>query len=168
MAQTYGDNFKLTLAIDAKNTVDIGTAKYNPTYTYESTFTNGTGDDQAELVFTDERSLAASTGEDLDLYGNLSDQFGTLINGATLKCLVVEAKSTNGGNIVVGGASANALAALFADTSDKINVKPGGLFAWRAPNTGITITDSTGDKLRIENSDSGAGATYKIIMVFTD
>ena len=168
MALSYNDNLKLTLSINAQNSVDIGTAKYTPTYTYESTFTNGTGSSQAEIVFTDERTLAASTSEDLDLYGSLADQFGNTINGATLKRLIVEASPTNGDNILVGGAASNTFAAIFDAGSNKVKVFPGGLFAWSVPGTGATITNSSADLLRIENADSGAEATYKIIMVFTD
>ena len=129
------------------------------------TVANGTGADQADLVFRDQRTLAATTGEDLDLAGSLTDSFGTTITFARVKMLYVASAAANGDTIAVGGAAANQFINWVANATDIVNVSPGGAFMLFAPGaTGYAVTAGTGDLLKIYNAHSAEG-TYDIVIV---
>jgi len=128
---------------------------------------NGTSANQADLVFRDQRTLALSTSENLDLAGSLTDAYGTTLTFVKVKLIYVKAKSDNGGNIIVGGAASNAFVGPFADSTDKVKVPAGGMYQVADAGTGWTVTAGTGDILKIENDDGSATGTYDIIIVGT-
>jgi len=131
------------------------------------TIENGTSADQADLVFRDQRTLALSTSENLDLAGGLTDAYGTTITFVKVKLIYVKAKSDNGGNIIIGGAAANTFVGPFADATDKVKVPAGGMFQVGDATTGWTVTAGTGDILKVENDDGSDSGTYDIIIVGT-
>ena len=127
---------------------------------------NGTGADQADLVWHDQRTLALSTSEDLDLSGVLTDAFGTAVSFARVKAIIVSAASTNGALIQVGGAVGNQFINWVADATDKVQVRAGGSFMLMAPDaTAYAVTAATGDLLRITNTDGAAQAVYDIYII---
>lgn len=153
------------MEITLKGDADLGRNSFDLEKFADVVLSQGTGNNQADTVFADNRTLAGSATEDLDLAGgSLSDPVGVALTFATVKAILVRAGAGNGGNIVVGGDINDA--PLFSDATDKIPVLPGGTFLWVAPSTGITITASTGDILQIENTDAAA-ATYDIIIIGT-
>jgi len=159
---------ELRLTFDAG--AELGTATddaIDPTNYFAWTVANGTSADQADLIFRDQRTLALSTSENLDLAGGLTSVFGATLTFVKVKMIYVKAKSTNGGNIIVGGAAANAFVGPFADSSDKVNIPAGGLYHVADPTTGWTVTAGTGDILKIENDDGAAEGVYDIIIVGT-
>jgi hypothetical protein len=148
------------------NDLDLGS---DPSYSYKGGITinlaNGTGAGQADMVFADQRTIAASGTEDLDVSGGtLTDAFGATFTIAELKVLMVCAASGNTNNVVLGG-DANSVP--FLDTpATTIAIKPGGCFQLADPSAaGITVTDSSGDVIQVANSGAGTGVTYDIIVV---
>jgi len=130
------------------------------------TVANGTGANQADLVFRGQRTLALSTSEDLDLAGSLTDAYGATITFARVKMIYVKAASTNGGNIIIGGAAANTFVGSFSDASDKVELAAGQMYQVTAPDaTGWAVTAGTADILKVENDDGAAVGTYDIIIV---
>ena len=159
---------EIRLSFDAG--AELGTATddaIDPTNYFQWSVANGTSANQADLIFRDQRTLALSTSENLDLAGGLTSVFGAAITFVKVKLIYVKAKSDNGGNIIVGGAAANAFVGPFADSSDKINVPAGGMYQVADATTGWTVTAGTGDILKIENDDGAAEGTYDIIIVGT-
>jgi hypothetical protein len=144
------------------NDVTTPTETYNVTHTTD--WTNGTGDDQISKVWQDTRTINASTAEDLDLAGSLTDSFGNTVTFATVKFVYVSAASGNTNNVEVGGSAANTMLGIFDDATDKVLVKPGGVFYWEAPGTGATVTAGTGDKLNVNNSGAGTSVEYTIVI----
>jgi hypothetical protein len=127
---------------------------------------NGTGANQADRLFADRRTLAASASESLDLAGSLVDNLGATITFARVRALLVEASSANTNNVVVGGAASNAFASMFGDATDKFVVRPGGLVLLVAPGaTGYAVTAGTGDLLQVANSGGTTGVTYDITII---
>ncbi|WP_060880623.1 hypothetical protein [Streptomyces scabiei] len=127
----------------------------------------GTGAGQADKVFHDRRTLAASATEDLDLAGVLSDAFGAGITFARIKGLYIAAAPANANNVVVGAASSNAWATLLNATGT-ITLRPGGSFgamAGLADGTGWAVTAGTGDLLKVANSGAGTSVDYDVIIV---
>jgi len=145
---------------DVSTLVDILSAPYSATYA------DGTGANQANRIFRDRRTLAASTSEELDLAGGITDPYGTAITMARVKAIIIVSAAANGDVINVGGAAANAFASWVGDATDKIVLRPGACFALAATEaTGYAVTAGTGDLLKIENADSGDSATYDIIII---
>ncbi|MCI0685727.1 MAG: hypothetical protein L0Y54_00600 [Sporichthyaceae bacterium] len=127
---------------------------------------NGTGANQADRDFHKQNTLAASATEDLDLAGGLVDAFGAAITFARVKALVVAAAVANVNNVEIGGAGVNSFINWVADATDKIRVRPGGVFALFAPDaTGYPVTPATGDLLRIGNGGAGSSVTYDVIII---
>ena len=127
-------------------------------------FTTGSGANQANHAFADVRSLAASANETLDLYGGLTDGLGQTINFANIKAILIKADAANGGNIVVGAAASNPFLAGFAGTTPTFAIPPDGVFQIADP-AGWAVTNSSNDQLKIANSDSGAAASYTIVII---
>ena len=142
-------------------------AEFNALSKTEITLTPGTSANAADLIFMDTRTIAASSSENLDMAGSLVDPLGATLTFATIKAIYVKAASGNTNNVVVGGAGSNTLLGIFSDATDKIVVKPGGVFLWVAPATGAAVTASTGDILLVANSSSGSSVTYDIVIIGT-
>lgn len=148
------------------NDLDLGT---DPTYNFKAGRTlnlaNGTGASQADKVFADQRTIAASTTEDLDISaGGLTDAFGTTFTLAELKVLMVCASSANTNNVVLGGDAASV--PFLSTAATTVSIKPGGCFMLADPSAGgIAVTDSTGDVIQVANGGAGTTVTYDIVMI---
>lgn len=133
----------------------------------EGSMTNGTTDRKADQLFSDVRTLAASTSEELDLAAALVDAFGATLTFVKIRGIYIVAAAANTGNIVVGGAASNAFAGPFADDTDKVELPAEAYVEWVNPKAGWAVTAGTGDLLKIENDDSGASASYTIQIIGT-
>lgn len=155
---------RITAGISGTNAATAGLTSPTESLGLSATWspTNGTGSSQASKVYVSQRTLTASSTENLDLAGVLTDSFGTTLTFSTVKWIYVKAASANTNNVVVGGAGAATFVGVFSDATDKIAVKPGGAFMWFAPGTGATVTATTGDILLVANSSSGTSVTYDI------
>jgi hypothetical protein len=147
--------------------VDFGAIAGLLTYKYQQDFADGTGDDQAKSRWTDQRTIAASGTDDLDLAGSLLDDYGNVITFTNVKVIMVRAADANTNDVVVGGAAANQFFTFLNAATDKIKIKPGGILVLVAPNTGYAVTAATGDILRIANGGAGTSVTYDIEIVGT-
>lgn len=129
---------------------------------------NGTGAGNADRMFTDQRPLAASTTEDLDLAGSLTDAFGATVTFARIKLIHIEALPTNVNNVVVGGAATNQFINWVGAATHQVVIRPGGSFTLTtgsADGTGYAVTAGTGDLLRIGNSGAGSEVKYNIVLI---
>ncbi|WP_291295815.1 hypothetical protein [Elioraea sp.] len=126
----------------------------------------GTGANQANRVFADRRTLAASATENLDLAGVLLDAFGDTIALARVKVLIVRASAANTNNVIVGGAGSNGFVGPFGAAAHTASVRPGGMVAFAcADATGWPVTAGTADLLQIANSGAGTSVEYEVIII---
>lgn len=147
---------------------DLSSGSSETPFGRQFTFTDGTGLAQANRIWSDERTLAASASEDLDLSGTLTDAFGATLTLQKVKVLLVAAKSTNTNNIVIGGASATQWVGPFGAATHTLAIKPGGALALFAPDAaGYPVTPTT-DLLKVANSGAGTSVTYQIVVVGTN
>lgn len=171
LAPAGADSLRTTVraAIEATFTgsADLGSQQFTLPAPIPIQLGNGTGSGQASKLFADQRTIAASSTENLDLAGVLTDPFGSTLTFATVKAIRICASASNTNNVVVGGAASNTFVGPFADATDKVAVRPGGCALFVAPQTGWTVTASTGDILLIANSGSGTGVTYDVTIVGT-
>ena len=158
----------LSLAVSQSQAGDINTAVNEIALSKLTQLLDGTGADQANQAFSDERTLAPSTNEDLDLSGVLTDAFGASIAFTSIKAMVVIADETNGDNIEIGGATTNGFISWAGAADDKVVIPAGGMFVITAPDAaGFAVTAGTADLLRIANADAGGAATYQIVLIGT-
>lgn len=163
------DQFSLTVSIlsQIKNAGDLATALDRLEKNYSLALTDGTGANQAKNHWHDQRTLAASASESLDLAGGLTNLLGEVLTFTKIKAIFIFAATANTNNVEVGGAAANAFP-LFKDATDIYPAPPGGIFLVTFPDAnGKAVTAGTGDLLKIANSGAGTGVTYDIVIVGT-
>jgi hypothetical protein len=127
---------------------------------------DGSGADQINQIFSDQRTLTASSSEDLDLNGTLANQLGATINFTKIKGIIITAAAGNTNDVIVGGATTNGFIDFVGAATHTLKVKPGGLLALMAPGaTGYGVTAATADLLKIANGGAGSSVTYDIILL---
>jgi hypothetical protein len=131
------------------------------------TITAGTGTGKADRLFAGSRTIAASSSENLDLAGTLTDPLGATLTFVHVKALLVIADAANTNSVLVGGAASNGFAGPFADVTDIATIPPGGSALFTHPGAGWTVTAATGDILKVANSSSGTGVTYRVVIIGT-
>lgn len=128
---------------------------------------DGTGTGQANRVFSQTITLAASANQDLDLNGALVDALGGPAVFARVKAIAINARAANTNNVVVGAAAANGFVGPFGAATHTVAVPPGGQFVISHPGAGWTVTAATADLLRVANSGAGTPVTLDIVIVGT-
>lgn len=147
------------------NALDLSTPSDAISRDYTKTFANGTGANQANMWWHDQRTLAASATENLDLAGVLTSVFGTTITLTSLKGLFVFAAAANTNNVQVTQPATNGVPWLMA-AGDGIALKPGAWVAWFDPGAnGVIVTAATGDLITFTNSAGGTGVTYDVFLL---
>lgn len=157
------------LSATLTSALDLVTASAPLTRDLSFDWTSGTGANQADKVFSDSRTISASSSEDLDLAGSLVDALGATITFAKIKAILIEADTGNTNDVVLGGAASNQFVGPFGSATHTIKVPPGGVFLLAAPKAaGLgSVTAGTGDLLKVANSSSGSSVTYRITIIGT-
>lgn len=126
----------------------------------------GSGSGQVQNEFCQQRTLAASASDSLDLSGGgLVDGLGNALTFANVKAIEVEADAGNGANIVIGAAGSNPFLGPLGGTTPTIALPAGGRFLVAHPGAGWTVTNSSNDMLKIANSDGANQAKYTIKII---
>ncbi len=160
-------SLRLALSARVTSALDLGTAQAPATIDAAVSLVDGTGAGEADRIFADTRTLAASATEDLDLAGALLDPLGGAAAMARLKALVVRAAAGNTNNVLVGRAASNGISTLFGATGAVI-LRPGEFLAIACAATDATghvVTGGTGDLLTVANSGAGSTVTYDIVAI---
>lgn len=143
---------------------DLEAAESHLSYSPLFTLSNGTGNNQANTIFSDTRTLTASATETIDLSGSLTDKVCDLISATAIKALIIRSHAANTNDVVFGPNSTNGFVTPFNAAADRVRVKPGGLAILVAPDsTGYAVTAGTADLLFIQNGGAGTSVTYDII-----
>lgn len=162
---------RLTVSIDAlyKASLDLSEVQNPMLKSYAKILQTGTGAGQADKFWHDRRTLAASTGEDLDLNGAaLTDPFGAALAFVRVKGLIIAAADANTNNVIVGNAASNGFVSWVGGATHTVTLRPGAvmaLFAGQADATGYAVTAGTADLLRVLNGAAGSTVDYEIIVV---
>ena len=157
---------KAAISAAYSNSQEFGSVAQDLKYAASHSFTDGTGANQAQKLFTDQRTLAASANESLDLSGVLTDVFGATLAFTKIKAILVKAADGNTNDVVLGGAASNAWIGPFGASTHTVAVKPGGTVMFVAPDAnGYAVTAGTGDLLKVANSAAGSAVTYDIVLV---
>lgn len=166
MAETFNGSVSILVDATLSGGLDIGTGTHKVNSNYKTSFANGTAANQANMMWTDTRTVALSTSDDLDLAGGLVSAFGTTVTFTSIKGIIIHAASANGANLSIGGDATAAFSTLFNAATDEILLAPGGTLAVVNPNAdGYVVTATTADILEITNLDGAASADYDIIII---
>jgi hypothetical protein len=166
---TLTTNIRLGVAARQSSTLDLGSADANVTKNIAIALASGTAAGQADRVFSDTRTLAASANEDLDLAGALTDAFGATVTFAKVKAVLIVAAAGNTNNVNVTRPGSNGVP-LFLAAGDGVAVRPGGFFALSVGAGDLAayaVTSGTGDLINVANSGAGTSVTYDVIVVGT-
>jgi hypothetical protein len=156
---------KLILAATLSKSFDLMAAAPQLRKALAIEFSDGAGANQANRIWHDRRTLAASGTEDLDLSGALVDVFGDAFQLARIKALIVLPAAANTNNVNVSRPAANGVP-IFLAGGDGMPVKPGGAFVWVDPSAGgVVVTAGTGDLVTIANAAAGTPVDYDIIVI---
>lgn len=161
-----GVDATIDLHIRAKQvgTAGLGTPGILVDVEAQRDFGQGTANvDQVNVLYQATRTLAASTGEDLDLSGVLADALGATIAAAEVTAVYVEAHAANTNDVVVTRPASNGVP-VFLLASGGVNVGPGDFFLLTS-RKGITVTAATGDLLHVANGAAGTPVTYDVIIL---
>ncbi|WKD36505.1 hypothetical protein [Streptomyces xanthophaeus] len=134
---------------------------------YAAHLESGSGAGKADRIFADQRTLAASANETLDLAGSLTDNLGVTTSFARVKFILVAAVSTNVNNVVIG-ANASADFVGLLNAAGTVTLRPGAWFASASGSTdatGMVVTATTADLIKIANSGAGTSVVYDIIII---
>ena len=146
--------------------VGLRTVTTNLDQDYTQLFSSGTGANQANALWQDTRTLAASASETLDLNASLTDDFGQSVTCTKLRAFIVKAASGNTNNVVVGGGLSTVTALTTTGAlQEGLVVRPGGVFIWTFPDsTGGAVTAGSSDVIQVANSAGSTSVTYDIIV----
>lgn len=156
-------DFALSFKADEQGAGDLGVPRKPHILEFLKAYASGTGTNQFDLIWSDERTLVATT-DSLDVVGGITDAFGVAISMAKLTGFLIWNKSTTTGyDLIVGNGTNPIVTGLFNAAADRIKVKPGGLLLWLSPVDGVAVAAGASDVLKI---DSGSNTiTYQVILL---
>lgn len=167
---TLNATLAVKVAADLVTALDLANPAVSLSRGYSASLITGTGAGKADRIWHDQRTLAASATEDLDLSGALTDALGGSAVFAKIKGIVVAAAAGNVNNVLVGGVTNGLSTFLSPAATGIITLRPGAvfaLFAGAADATGYAVTAATADLLHVANSGSGTPVTYDVIVIGT-
>lgn len=144
--------------------LDLGSASFPIRKSATWSVLTGTGSGLADMVWTDQVSIAGSATLSLDLSGTLAGMYGNLVF-VKLKAILVAAAAANVNNVNVVRPAAGV--PFLGAAADLVPVMPGGIFLWVAPAGGVAVTAATADIIELTNSAAGADVVADVVLVGT-
>lgn len=160
----------LLIKLNARQTGanDFGGPDFSPELEKLFQFASGTGADQADILYMDERAFTASTAVTFDLFGVLTEAFGSVINAAEIVAIVIINESKAGVRNTVTlsvGAGTAPWFGIFGAVGDVIKVPPGGAVVAVAPDASGygAVTATTADILTV--TPGAAAGSFQIAIL---
>lgn len=126
-----------------------------------TTFTNGTGANQAQVLFQQSYTLSGTT-QTLDLFSGLTDSYGTAVVLTSVKALYIQNTGTS--LITVGDAGSNPWNTFLGATST-LTLNPGDWIVTASPTAGgWAVGTSTNVNLLVTGT---SGQTFSIAFLGT-
>lgn len=156
----------ITVGVNAKETgtADLGTPNILLNIEKSMSFTPGTAAvGQANVLFSDTRTLGPSASESLDFAGVLADALGVTIAAAEVVAIYFSAASGNVNDVQITRPASNGVP-LFLAAGDGYSLGPGD-FSVRTYRNGVAVVAATGDLITVTNGGAGTPVTYDIIVI---
>jgi hypothetical protein len=163
-----GTQLQVSLSGVLSSLLDLGTVSFPTSLIRGSNYDPGTGAGQVDRIWTDTRTLTASSAEDLDLAGVLTDAFGAVLTFARIKGLLIAASPANTNEVLVGGVASGLATILTPAATGVAHVRPGGFMAFGVGSgdaTGYVVTATTADLLHVANGGAGTSVTYDVAII---
>ena len=126
MAHTLATKIRITVTATASDDTysELAPVNHTAVLAFSSDLTDGSGANKAQVVWNDERDLAASANDDLDLAGSLKNFNGNTITFTKVKMIFISNTTSSAASAIlsVGGAGANDFINWVDNASDIINV----------------------------------------------
>lgn len=168
MADTLSLDIQARLAWVFLDGLDLSTVQDDSALEFKQSITDGTGANEADKIWHDRRTLAASASETLDLSGLTHTLFGSTvtIDLAKVKCLFIKNLATSPGEeLLAGGAASDAFEVPFGNVAGGVvEVGPNSPLLLAHLLDGWTVGSDV--NLKIANTGSG-DITYDIVIVGT-
>ena len=159
--------FTLNMSLQQTKTLDLNTVRDTVSLNRGPSLTDGTGDNQADVMWHDKRTLADGATETLDIQdGTLTNAVGTAVTIDILKVLYIKNKSSDA-NLEIGGAPTTDIR-LFKVTGDILTLPPGGEFLFSAPLASGVDTTTNSDLKMTHDGTGTSSLDYEIIVVGVD
>jgi hypothetical protein len=131
-------------------------------------FADGNGSEEAEAWWHDERTVAATTADNIDLAGSLTGPFGVTVTALKIKWIILAIDTPDGIKTIRVGPRgvSNAFQGPWGGTGATVYQDVTHHLPLFEPFTGWTVTAGTGDILGIYNP-SAVSVTYRIWIGFT-
>lgn len=135
-----------------------------------TSFTNGTGALAANQIYIAQRTLTATSTEDINMYdfSGALDPVGNAITMAGIKLLIIQNTATVAADTLTIGNKATSAAwtSIFNDNEDRVKIRGGGSLILLAPDAaGYAVVNSTNHLLKILNDSASNSVTYNIIAI---
>lgn len=166
---TLKSNVRPTVVWEYRNPNDLGEIIDDESLTLDTPMSNGTGDNQANIMWKDRRIVtAATTDDELDLAGGLVDVFGNTLTFTSIKAIRIHNlgipngsggwTTALGADLLVGGAALNAFDTFLNGLGiAKVTVPSGGVLLMSAPVDGWPVAATIGDILLVSHSGARGG-----------
>lgn len=157
-------SINLRLQTLLQSSIDLSTPEDRMDFNLIEQMLTGTGDQQADQIYHDRRTLTGGATDLLDMT-DLVDPLGQAISFAFVKLILIRLRSSVPTHYVEVGAAPFPFYTMFDDSSNKLLVQAGGIVFLTAPYDGFTVDPGQPD-LRIYNPNV-ASIEYDIILVGT-
>jgi hypothetical protein len=128
---------------------------------------DGTGADQANAIYVDDFSIAASGTLAIDLSGSLVDPNNNTKAFTAVKEILIKADITNTNNLVYGNAATNQFIGPTASATHTVAIKPGA--RWNVTDgysaAGWPVANGSTDNILLTNSAGGTAVTGTIVII---
>ena len=168
MGVTASISLSVKAAASSTAVSELGTVTHNPQISFNLDFTDGEGSNKVQQVWSDERDVATSSDDDLDLAGTLTNYLGEAVTFTKIKVMAfLNVTSSSAAALMqIGGEGINDFINWVANATDIIQVATGGAFVLVRPDaTGYAVTAGTGDILRVTNASGANTLTYQILLL---
>lgn len=168
MAVTLNGKISLIMSLAYADQSGVQPKQANVGLSPSFTITSGTGANQADKIYAETITIAASGSATRDLAGSLTDVFGVALTFVKVKGIFVSAASANTNNVLIGNAGATQFLGPFGAAAHTVAVLPGGLAAFVAPNAAAwAVAAGSADVLGFANSSSGTSVTFDLVIIGT-
>ena len=134
---------------------DLGNSKSSLAQSFRVVLGDGTGTDQADLMFADAGSISDGGQVDIDLT-SITDAFGQALGAVHITEILIVSDAANTTDVTVGGSGAD-----YSGIPDQV-LSPGGLAYHANPKGGLgAVANGSSDIIRLDNA-AGAVANYNI------
>ena len=144
---------------------DGGTAKLEIDEGITARLATGTGADQANAIFIDDFTIAASGNTTYDLAGSLTDRLGNALVFTAVKAILLFADDGNTNNVVYGNGT-NPFVGPFDEGTATMAITPGGGFIVLDPSAaGMAVGAGSADVIKLANSGGSTSVSGTIVIV---